>query len=254
MQNHFLHPWILNLKFSKDIVDPLSPEDTTTYRRIIGRLLYLQISRPDICCAVHKLSQFLQAPTSAHLIATHHLLKYIKGTSCQGVMLKPTTSFQLRAFVDADWATCLNTRRSVPGFCIFLGNRLISWKSKKQLTVSRSSAEAEYRGVALATSELILLTQVLRDLNVPSLTPAVVYCDNQAAIAIAHNPTFHERTKHIKIDCHCVRDKIVDGFLKLLPVRSAFQLANMFTKDLPSKSLLSVLLKLGIPNLGGVLE
>lgn len=135
-------------------------------------------------------------------------------------MLKPASNFQLRAFVDADWGACPDTRRSGTGFCIFLGESLISWKSKKQLTVSRSSAEAEYRGLATVTSELIWVIQLLKDLHITSQTPSVIYCDNNAAISIASNPIFHERTKHIEIDCHFVRDKVLEGSIKLLPVRT----------------------------------
>lgn len=111
-----------NVKLSKIDGVPLSLEEAKQYRRFIGRLLYLQISRPDICFSVHKLSQFLQAPTTSHLHATHHLLRYLKGTPSQGILLKPVTHFQLKAFVDADWGSCLDTRRSVTGFCLFLGD------------------------------------------------------------------------------------------------------------------------------------
>lgn len=165
--------------------------------------------------------------------------------------MKPIDKFHLCAFVDAEWGACIDTRRLVTCFCIFLEETLISLKSKKQATVSRSSAEAEYQGLAIVTSELLWITQVLRDFNVTCLTPAVTYCDNQAAIAIATNPTFHERTKHIEIDCHFVRDKINEGFLKLLPVRSSSQLADMFTKALPSSVMLPFMLKLGLSNLKG---
>lgn len=109
----------------------LNTDEATVYRRLVGRLLYLQIYRPDICFAVHKLSQFLQAPTSSHLDAIHHLLRYLEGSPSQGILLKPVSSFQLKAFVDADWGSCLDTRRSVTGFCLFLGDTLIYWKSKK---------------------------------------------------------------------------------------------------------------------------
>lgn len=235
-----------NLHLSKQQGTMLSNEDATAYRRLIGRILYLQISRPDICYAVHCLSQFLSSPTTAHLHAANHLLRYLKSSPGQGILLQAVSAFQLKAFVDADWASCPDTRRSVTSFCVFLGESLITWKSKKQPTVSRSSAEAEYRGLAMVTSELLWLSQLLRDLQIAPLNPALVYCDNQAAIAIASNPTFHERTKHIEIDCHFVRDKIQDGSLKLLPIRSSLQLADIFTKALPSPLLKSFLCKLGV--------
>lgn len=173
-----------NIKLSKEYGTLLSFDDATSYRRLIGRLLYLQISRPDIYFVVHRLSQFLQNPTTSHLDAAHHLIRYLKQSLGQGVLLKPVSVFQLKAFVDADWGACVDTRRSVTDFCIFLGDSLISWKSKKQSTISRSSAEAEYRGLASVTTELLWLTQLLRDLQVSSIGPAIVYCDNQAAIPL----------------------------------------------------------------------
>ena len=238
-----------NLKLCKSEGEQLTEEDATCYRRLIGRLIYLQISRPDICFFVHRLSQFLHKPTKHHLDAAHHLLKYLKGSPGQGVLIKPIDSFHLKAFVDADWGSCLDTRRSITGFCIFLGDSIISWKFKKQPTVSRSSAEAEYRALASVTSELVWITQLLTDFKVKTLMSATVFCDNQAAIAIASNPTFHERTKHIEIDCHFVRDKIVEGFLKVLPINTSLQLADMFTKALPSSTLNRHISKLGMKDI-----
>lgn len=141
------------------------------------------------------------------------MLKYLKRSQGQGVLIKPVIEFHLKAFVDADWGACLDIRRSISDFCIFLGDSLISWKSKKQAIVSKSSAE--YRAVASVTSELIWISHILKDLHIDCLMPATMFCDNQVAIAIASNPTFHERTKHIEIDCHFVRDKVGDGFLKI---------------------------------------
>lgn len=113
----------------------------------------------------------------------------------------------------------MDSRKSVTGFCIFLGDSLVSWKAKKQLTISRSSAEADYRALATTTNEVIWLQQLLKDFFVHLSEQAVIYCDNLAAIHIASNPIFNERTKHIEIDCHFVRDKVTDGVIKLLPVR-----------------------------------
>ena len=131
-----------NLKLLKNGGELLKEDDITCYRRLIGRLIYLQISRPDICFVVHRLSQFIQSPTKDDLNVAHHLLKYLKMSPGQGILISPITSFHLKAFVDADWGSCPDTIRSITGFCIFLEESIISWKSKKQATVSKSSAEA----------------------------------------------------------------------------------------------------------------
>lgn len=147
----------------------------------------------------------------------------------------------LNAFADADWAACKDTRRSVTGFCVFLGTSLISWKSKKQPVGSRSSTEAEYRSLALAMCELIWLQQLLKDLYVPMISTPKLFCDNKSAVHLATNHVFHERTKHIEIDCHTVRDQIKAGGLIALHVSSGNQLADILTKPLHPGPFLSML-------------
>lgn len=134
------------------------PYDATAYRRLIGRLLYLTTTRPDICFAVQHLSQFMQALKQPHYEAALRIIRYVKSSPAQGLFFSSTSDLQLKAFSDSDWATCLETRKSITGFCVFLGSSLISWRSKKQNTVSRSSSEAEYRALASTTCELQWLT------------------------------------------------------------------------------------------------
>lgn len=235
-----------NLKLSSDTGPELA--DSSQYRRLIGRLLYLTISRPDIAFTVNKLSQFLSKPTTTHLDALHHLLRYLKTTPGQGLFFSRAATPSLTAYTDADWGNCVDTRRSTTGFCIFFGSSLISWKSKKQATVSRSSAEAEYRALAAVSSELKWLQGLLRDFQVPC-SSAMVLCDSQSAIHIASNPTFHERTKHIDIDCHFVRELVQQGVLKLIHVRSKQQLADVLTKPLPLSLFQPLLCKMGLLNI-----
>ena len=125
---------------------------------------------------------------------------------------------QLRAFLNANWASCADSRESVTGFCVFLGDSLVSWKAKKQSTITRCSTKVEYRALAATTNELIWLHQLLQDFHFIISSPALLFCDNQGVIHIASNPIFHEHTKHIEIDCHFVRDKVIEGLIKLMPV------------------------------------
>ncbi|XP_019177668.1 PREDICTED: uncharacterized protein LOC109172880 [Ipomoea nil] len=233
--------------------------DPGSCRHLIGRLLYLTATRPDITYAVHRLSQFVSSPTDIHMAAAHHILRYIKGSPGQGILYPTATTLLLKSFFDSDWASCHDTRRSVTGYCIFLGQSLVSWKSKKQATVSKSSSEAEYRALATTVCELQWLTSLLQALQVAASEPAIVYCDNKSAVAIAENNVFHERTKHIEIDCHVVRERIAQGLVKLLPVSTLNQVADGFTKALPISLFGSFVSKLGVQNLhtppyGGVLE
>lgn len=217
------------LKLSKDKGDLLP--DASSYRKLVGKLIYLTTTRPDLCYATHQLSQFISSPTTDHQQALRRVLRYIKASPGQGLFFPSTSALKLTAFSDSDWGGCEDTRRSITGYNVFLGKSLISWKSKKQSVVSRSSSEAEYRALAATTCELQWILYLLQDLHVTTLCqPAVIYCDNQSALHIAANPTFHERTKHIEMDCHVVRDKIQQGIIKLLPVQSSDQLADLHTK------------------------
>ena len=148
----------------------------------------------------------MKEPRKPHLEAIHQILCYLKGSPRQGLLFPSNSDLSLIGYYDADWGGCTTTRRFVTGYCVFLGKALISWKSKKQTTVSKSSAEVEYRSMASITCELTWLRQLLRDLCIEHPQPVALFCDNQAAMHIATNPVFHERTKCIEIDCHIIRN------------------------------------------------
>ena len=198
-----------------DLID--EPE---RYRSLVGRLMYLTITRPDITFLVNKLCQFSSAPRTSHLNASYRVLQYIKGIVGQGLFYSATPDLTLKGFADADWSSCLDSRRSTTGLSMFLGDSLISWRSKKQDTVSCSSAEAEYRALNSASKEMIWLIKLLNDLKIPRTQTPTLFSDSTTAIYIATNPFFHERTKHIENDCHFVRQWLDRKVLKYLHVRT----------------------------------
>ncbi|GJV25359.1 hypothetical protein Tco_1378054 [Tanacetum coccineum] len=163
--------------------------------------------------------------------------RYLKGCPGKGVnVIRTSTSVNvLKAYTDADWARCTDTRRSVTGYCVFMNNSLVSWKSKKQNTISKSSTEVEYRALASVTSEVIWVLKFLKDLDCSNLLPVKVFCDNSSTIKIAANPVFHERTKHLEIDLHFVREKILAGVIKTEKIDTANQIADILTKGLDTK-------------------
>ncbi|GJR42947.1 ribonuclease H-like domain-containing protein [Tanacetum coccineum] len=221
-----------------DTEKKLGPEgspvtDPTLYRSLAGSLQYLTFTRPDLSYAVQQLCLYMHDPREPHLNAMKRVLRYLRGTTDLGLQLFRSTTSQLIAYSDADWAGCPATRRSTSGYCVFLGDNLLTWSSKRQDTLSRSSAEAEYRGVANAVAETSWIRNLLRELHTPLFTATLVYCDNVSAVYMSANPVQHQRTKHIEIDIHFVRDKVAAGHVRVLHVPSRFQYAYIFTKGLP---------------------
>jgi hypothetical protein len=150
-------------------------------------------------------------PREPHLAAMKRILRYIHGTLELGFHLHRTSPVDLTMYYDADWAGCPKTRRSTSGYGVFLGDNLVSWSSKCQATISRSSAEAEYRAVANGVAEACWLWHLLLELHCPLRRATVVYCDNVSAIYLSTNPVQHQRTKHVEIDLHFVRDHVALG-------------------------------------------
>ena len=185
------------------IGEPLS--DATFYRQLIGSLIYLTVTCPDISYVVLVVNQFMVAPRSPHYVVVLRILRYLKGTIFDGFHFSSHSSLALQAYSDADLAGDPIDRRSTTGYCFILGDSLISLRSKKQTVFARSNTEAEYRALAATTTELIWLRWLLQDLGVDCSTTTKLHCDNRSAIQIAYNDVFHERTKHIEIECHFIR-------------------------------------------------
>ncbi|KAK9054050.1 hypothetical protein SSX86_025126 [Deinandra increscens subsp. villosa] len=207
--------------------------DATLYRSLAGALQYLTFTRPDITYAVQQICMHMHAPRLDHWNALKRIIRYLQGTSHYGLTLGRSTSEGLLAYTDADWAGYPDTRRSTSGYCVYFGSNLVSWSSKRQSTISRSSAEAEYRGVANVVAELCWIRNILLELHRPLSRASVVYCDNISAIYLSGNPVQHQRTEHIELDIHFVREHVQRGTVRILHVPSKFQVADIFTKGLP---------------------
>ena len=173
-------------------------------------------------------------PRECHLALVKRVLRYVKSTCALGLHLRASATLDVRALTDADWVGCPDTRRSTSGFCVFLGDALVSWSSKRQAIVSRSSAEAEYRGVANAVAECIWLRQLLGELSALVTKATLVYCDNVSAVYLSANPVHHRRTKHVELDIHFVRERVALGHFRVLHIPTRQQLADIMTKGLPS--------------------
>ncbi|CAH9090143.1 unnamed protein product [Cuscuta epithymum] len=240
-------PMEQNLKLRPDDNSPLV--DVSSYRRLIGRLLYLTVTRPDIVYSVSQLSQFLSNPRQTHLDAATRVLRYLKQTPGQGIFLSSDPDFGLKGYCDSDWAGCPFTRRSSTGYFITIGTSPVSWRTKKQSVVSRSSAEAEYRAMAITISEILWLRWLLRDLTINHTGPTPLYCDNQAARHIALNPVFHERTKHVEMDCYFVRERVASKEIQPYSIHTDNQVADIFTKALGADRFQFLRSKLGVCDL-----
>nr|GEW10187.1 ribonuclease H-like domain-containing protein [Tanacetum cinerariifolium] len=204
--------------------DPVS--NPTLYRSLAGSLQYFTFTRPDISYAVQQVCLYMHDPLEPHFSALKRILRYVRGILDYGLQLFSSSTTDLVAYSYADWAGCHTTRR----YCVFLGNNLLSWSSKRQSTLSRSSAETKYRGAVNVVAETCWLRNLLRELHTPLSSATLVYCDNVCAVYLSSNPVQHQRTKHIEIDIHFVRDLVAAGQVRVLHVPSRYQYADIFTK------------------------
>uniref|UniRef100_A0A5K1A4K1 Reverse transcriptase Ty1/copia-type domain-containing protein n=1 Tax=Nymphaea colorata TaxID=210225 RepID=A0A5K1A4K1_9MAGN len=227
-------PSVLNTKLAASD-GTAAYSNPTFYRSIVGMLQYLTFTRPDIVYAVNQISQFMHAPTEGHMDAAKRILRYLKATLGDGLVYTkcPNVSLghSIYTYIDADWAGDPDDRRFVSGFCFFLDFNLICWSSKKQRAVARSSTEAEYRAMAAGTAEASWLRHLLGELNLPIVQSSLL-CDNQSAIKIAYNPILHNRTKHIEIDQHFIRQKVEEAEILPTYISTSEQIADLFTKGL----------------------
>ncbi|CAH9078850.1 unnamed protein product [Cuscuta europaea] len=210
--------------------------DGTEYRSMVGALQYFTLTRPDITYVVHLESQFMHAPRTTYLIAIKRIYRYLQGTITEGLWLRKGGNPSLIiAYSDVVWTGCPDSCRFTTSYVIFLGGNLVSWRSKKQPTVSKSSTEAEYRAVAYTVQDTLFIRSLLADMGFFIPQPVQLYCDNVSTSYLVVNPIQHDRSKHIKIDYHFVRKRVAHGDLVVKYIPTQFQLADIFTKILTSQ-------------------
>lgn len=206
-------PIVIGLKLTKDMEG--EDVDPTLYRQLVGSLLYLAHTQPDISFAISVFSRFLSSPNLPHWIAAKRILRYVQGTLKMGVYYPSHGDLQLVGYSDSDWVGCADDRKSTTGYVISLGSGPISWCSKKQYTIDLSTIEAEYTSANEAAKEITWLRAILSFLKQHQTRSSVLHCDNQSAILLSKNPIFHAQKNHIKIYHHYIRHLIQQQVIHL---------------------------------------
>ncbi|KAI3715571.1 hypothetical protein L6452_22557 [Arctium lappa] len=230
-------------------IDPSGKDvDVRTYREMIGSLMYLTSSRTDIMFSTCLCARYQANPKEIHLSAVKRIFRYLKGTADLGLWYPKDTSFEITSYIDADHAGCMLDRKSTSGHIQFLGDKLVSWASKKQLCVLTSTVEAEYVAATSCCSQVLWMRTQLRDYGF-HFNKILIYCDSKSAIAITANPVQHTKTRHIDVMYHFIKDNVEKGTIELFFVKTDYQLADLFTKPLDEKRFTFLVSKHGMLNL-----
>ena len=206
--------------------------DPTLFRALIGSLMYLVNTRPDMSFAVNTLSQFMVEPKRVHWKDAKHILRYLVGTVDYGLDYKRSRGVDLVGFTDSNWAGSTSDRKSTSSCCFRLGSTVVSWFSQKQKSVALSSAKIEYMAASEASYKALWLRKFMVDLFGQELRPTIIHCDKQSCIKLSENPVFHDKSKHIKIRYHFIRDYVQRGVVELQYISTDKQVADILTKYL----------------------
>ena len=246
-----------NLKDSRSVSTPMATGvqickdengksvDSTKYRGMIGSLLYLTASRPDIMFAVCVCARYQADPKESHLLLVKRIFRYLRGTSELSLFYPRGQDFKLSGYCDADYSGSLDDGKSTSGSCQFLGSSLVSWSSKKQNCVALSTSESEYIAAAMCCAQILWMKTTLLDFSELDSCTSIL-CDNTSAINLSENPVLHSRSKHIDVRYHFLRDHVSKGNIKLEYVITENQLADIFTKPLSSERFQNLRLRLGM--------
>eukprot|EP00253_Pinus_taeda_P018807 PITA_18807 len=227
-------PTVVGLKLTKE--DNNKHFDPKLYKSIVGSLMYLTATRPDVMHAVSLISIFMERSKETHWQEAKRILRYVNGTKGFGILYSSSKSFVLTGYIDSDWAGSVDDRKSTSGYVFHMGSGAISWASKKKPVVFLSTAEAEYVAATAAACQAMWLRRVLRDLCHEQENGTTIYCDNSSAITLSKNSAFHKRTKHIDTRFHFIRELVNNGEIVLQHCRTEDQLADILTKPLTKKS------------------
>ena len=232
------------LKLSKDSQE--ASVDSRLYRSLIGSLMYLTATRPDIMYAINVLSRFMEEPKQSHWDAGMRVLKFIKGTPDHGTLYRKVESPKLMAYCDSDFEGSVDDSKSTSGYVFMMNSGAISWLFKKQRVVALSSAEAEYISVSLVGCQAIWMRGILEELKHPQSEPTLIQCDNKSAIALTKNPVYRGKSKHIRIKYHFIRDLVKCGDVVVAFCRTSDQVADILTKALKPADFLKMKGRLGV--------
>eukprot|EP00253_Pinus_taeda_P027989 PITA_27989 len=223
-------PTVMGLKLSKE--DSSKDFDPSLYKSIVGSLMYLTATRPDIMFDVSLISRFMERPKEAHWQATKRILRYVKGTKKFGILYNVSEHSDLVGYTDSDWVGSVDDRKITSSYVFHMGSGAISWASKKQSIVALSTAEAKYVAATSATCQAVWMRRMLRSLGQEQAKEIVIFCDNSSAIALSKNSVFHKRTKHIDTRFHYIRELVSNGEIVLEHCRTQEQVADILTKPL----------------------
>ena len=238
------NPVVTGFKISKDING--TEVDGSVYKQLVGSLMYLTTTRPDIMYAVSIISRYMSKPTEMHFSAAKRVLRYLQGTTGFGIFYQRKGKEELVGFTDSDYAGCVDDRKSTSGYVFILSGAAVAWCSRKQAIVTLSTTEAEFVAAAACACQLVWMKRVLQKIGYNGSDSPVIYCDNSSTIKLSRNPVMHGKSKHIDVRFHFLRNLVNEGALQLVYCGTQQQIADVFTKPIKLEAFLEFRKKLGV--------
>ena len=242
--NLVLNPTVPGVKIDKD--DTGVTVNSSMFKQLVGSLIYLTTTRPDLMYAVSVVSRYMAKPTEMHLMAAKRILRYVQGTMCFGIFYQRSGNQELVGYTDSDYAGCIDDRKSTSGYAFILSNAAVAWSSRKQPIVTLSTTETEFVAASACACQLIWMKRVLSKLDYNGSKSPVIFCDNSSTIKLSKNPVMHGKSKHIDVRFHFLRDLVNEGKVQLNYCGTKQQIADIFTKPLKLEVFQELRKKLGV--------